>query len=295
MVQEKGDWFRCSSRCSQRRVVASVFLRLEVQQHHQRKKIIHFSQFQQLFYFFIITTTIIYYYQSAKQKLSLFLFHKTIMTCFHCQYFGILLGLLCSVASIHQSTALILQRTTYPPILNVPTYSLATLNEDGSTNMNVLTYATPVSISPQRVWSMGVFKSTLSDENLRRTGVCVLQLLTDQHVDAVSLLGGFSGREVDKKAECEKLSLKWQDLNDKDGFQVLPGCASYIKMKVQGGVVDAGSHGIFPFCEVTEMFTSEVNGDGLQNQHLSTRKLREWGIISDKGRVEESKLPVISR
>ena len=197
-------------------------------------------------------------------------------------------------SSIHQSTALI-QRTTYPPILDVPTYSLATLNEDGSTNMNILTYATPVSISPERVWSMGVFKSTLSDDNLRRTGICVLQLLTDQHVDAVSLLGGFSGRDVGKKAECEKLNLQWEDLNDEDGFQVLPGCASYMKMKVQGGVVDAGSHGIFPFCQVTEMFHSAVNGDDLQNRHLSTGKLREWGIISDKGRVEENKLPVISR
>jgi hypothetical protein len=41
-----------------------------------------------------------------------------------------------------------LQSTTTPPLLDVPTYSLATLNEDGSTNMNILTYATPVAIRP---------------------------------------------------------------------------------------------------------------------------------------------------
>jgi flavin reductase (DIM6/NTAB) family NADH-FMN oxidoreductase RutF len=186
----------------------------------------------------------------------------------------------------------LLQPTSNPPLLDVPTYSLATLNEDGSTNMNILTYATPVSILPDRVWSIGLFRDTLSEENLRRTGVCVLQLLTDRHANAISLLGGTSGRDVDKKVECEKLGHVWEDLDEQ--FQVLPGCASYLKMTVKGGVVDAGSHYIVPFCEVTKMYSDNGDQDGNENQkHLSTGKLREWGIITEKGRVAE-KQPAFS-
>jgi flavin reductase (DIM6/NTAB) family NADH-FMN oxidoreductase RutF len=197
-----------------------------------------------------------------------------------------------------------IQPTTTPPLLDVPVYSLATLNQDGSTNMNILTYATPVSIIPKRVWSLGLFKETLSEENLRRSGVCVLQLLNERQIDAVPLLGGTSGRNVDKRAECAKLGLAWEDLNDHDGFQVLPGCTSYMKMTVNGGVVDAGSHFIVPFCEVTEMFSSSddetprINGDLIStagdSQHLCTGDLRDLGIITEKGRVSESKQYTLS-
>mmetsp|Transcript_9188 Transcript_9188/g.14701 ORF Transcript_9188/g.14701 Transcript_9188/m.14701 type:complete len:225 (+) Transcript_9188:179-853(+) len=207
---------------------------------------------------------------------------------------GVILALfVCSFIVAPHRPALVdalIQKTTTPALLDVPTYSLATLNEDGSTNMNILTYATPVSIAPTRVWTMGLYKDTLSDENLRRTGVCVLQLLTDQHADAVPLLGGTSGRDVDKRLGCAKLGMEWEDLNDKHGFQVLPGCASYIKLTVEGGVVDAGSHFIVPFCEVSDMYSSQVNGDGEQTaSHLSTGKLREWGVITEKGRVADNK------
>jgi flavin reductase (DIM6/NTAB) family NADH-FMN oxidoreductase RutF len=154
--------------------------------------------------------------------------------------------------------------------------------------MNILTYATPVSTAPTRVWSLGLFKDTLSEANLRRSGVCVLQLLTDHHKDAVPILGSVSGRDVDKKAVCQQLGLEWEDLKDKDRFQVLPGCASYVKLSIQGGVVDAGSHFIVPFCEVVEMHTS-INDNEASRQHLSTGMLRDAGIITEKGRVSESK------
>jgi flavin reductase (DIM6/NTAB) family NADH-FMN oxidoreductase RutF len=201
----------------------------------------------------------------------------------------------------HSTRALAgIQATTTPPLLDVPVYSLATLNQDGSTNMNILTYATPVSIIPIRVWSLGLFKGTLSEENLRHTGTCVLQLLNQRHIDTVPLLGGMSGRDIDKQHECHLLGLPWQELDDKDGFYVLPGCTSYMKMTIQGGVVDAGSHVIVPFCEVTEMYSSAdetmmINGDSsmetsmVASKHLSTGKLRELGMITQKGRVAETK------
>ena len=197
-----------------------------------------------------------------------------------------------SVALLHFVTAVdgLIQKTSTPPLLDVPTYSLATLNEDGSVNMNILTYATPVPTAPARVWSLGLFKDTLSEANLRRSGVCVLQLLSEEHKDAVPVLGSVSGRDVDKKAVCQQLGLEWEDLKDDDGFQVLPGCVKYMKLSIQGGVVDAGTHFIVPFCEVVETYTSSDDDDNTQQQqHLSTGMLRDAGIITEKGRVAEEK------
>lgn len=56
---------------------------------------------------------------------------------------------------------------TLPPLLfgvnglkklSVPVFSLATLNEDGSTNMNVVTYASPVGIEPERLWMISLYQ-----------------------------------------------------------------------------------------------------------------------------------------
>ena len=43
--------------------------------------------------------------------------------------------------------------------------------------MNVLTYATPVSIQPCRMWCIGLYGGTLSHENFVRERRGVLQLL----------------------------------------------------------------------------------------------------------------------
>ena len=42
--------------------------------------------------------------------------------------------------------------------LSVPVFSLATVNGDGSTNMNVVTYASPVGIEPERLWMVSLYK-----------------------------------------------------------------------------------------------------------------------------------------
>ena len=177
-----------------------------------------------------------------------------------------------------------LQLTSSPPLLDMPTYALATFNKDGTTNMNILTYATPVSAQPQRVWSLGVYRETLTEENLQRKPGGVLQLLTKDHIDLVSILGGSSGRDVNKEEECAKAGFEWIDGEYFDGIQVLPGCASYICFTVQGGMIDAGSHLIVPYCQVEAMYTT--SGDNIQSSdHLRTGRLRELGIITEQGRV----------
>jgi flavin reductase (DIM6/NTAB) family NADH-FMN oxidoreductase RutF len=206
----------------------------------------------------------------------------------------------------------VIRQTESSPTLDVPVYSLATLNDDGTTNMNIVTYATPVATPPKRVWSLGLFKGTTTDDNIRRRGWCVLQLLTKEHVDIVPILGGTKGRDFDKHAACARVGLPWQSLDVQDdklkGIQVLPGCVSYIKLDIKGGIVDAGSHHIAAFCEVVGMYEcgNDDKDDGscvdsgekdssvvdLTVEHLSTRYLRSLGIITPQGRVAESAIPL---
>jgi len=155
--------------------------------------------------------------------------------------------------------------------------------------MNVLTYATPVSVRPERIWCLGLFKDTLSYENFARTGTGILQLLRDddQHIALIKLLGGASGREVDKEAGCAALGSTWIDLDETQ--KVLPRCISYVRLSLIGELVDAGSHAV-AICQVDDMYDDapdDVDGVHPQRQkpHLSTAKLRELGIITEQGRV----------
>lgn len=184
-----------------------------------------------------------------------------------------------------------LQPTETPPLLDSPVYSMATKNEDGTTNMNIVTYATPVSVRPARLWSLGLYKETKSYKNFVRTRSCVLQLLTeDDHTLLVRLLGGTSGKDVDKRAECLKLGCEWVQLNDNDNTLVLPNCVSYLKLSAIGELVDAGSHAV-AICQVEEMLVEESSVDGTtscsKKTHLSTAQLRELGIITEQGRVAD--------
>lgn len=84
------------------------------------------------------------------------------------------------------------------PVLNGTVYSLATLNEDGSTNLNIITFATRCSIVPKELWAVSVYKGTRTHANLMRTGHGVLQVLGPDHGPLMTPLGKQTGNEVDK-------------------------------------------------------------------------------------------------
>lgn len=197
-------------------------------------------------------------------------------------------GLLCVWVSMALVIATVngLELTSLPPLLDVPTYSLATFNKDGTTNMNILTYATPVSVRPNRVWALGLFRETLTEENLLRKPTAVLQLLTEEQAELVKVLGGNSGRDIKKRQECAAKGFEWIPCDEFDGLEVLPGCAHYLQLRIQGGLVDAGSHLVAPFCHVEGMFTQST--DATESQQLKTAYLRELGIINEQGRVADS-------
>ena len=173
-----------------------------------------------------------------------------------------------------------------PPLLDVPVYSLATVSENGETGMNILTYATPVSISPDRLWTIGLYKGTVAHENFvaRRRGV--LQLLTNKHVPLVRCLGGTSGRDVDKSQVCADFGFPWMEnsIQGEDQPCRLPDCANYLTLDcIQ--LWDGGSHDV-ALCRVTCMeVLAKPSGEKVDN--LSTGRLRELGIITEQGRVAD--------
>ena len=185
--------------------------------------------------------------------------------------------------------------TEVPPLVDVPVWSMATRNEDGSTNFNILTYATPVAIMPDRLYCLGLFKKTKSYENFCRERKCVLLLLTDKHIPYVRLLGGKSGKDVDKEAEWAKLGilsdpgLTLQEIDDNTSTpKVLPSCAYYLKLSAVGDITDGGESHDLAICKVDEMLLPG-DGDYVANsqEYLSTAKLRALGIINEQGRIAE--------
>jgi hypothetical protein len=208
----------------------------------------------------------------------------------------LLSSLLCLCASAYQAT-------TIPPLIDVPTFSLSTTagGDASSSTMNILTYASPVAIKPHRMWSISLYKGTLSHENFAKEKRGILQLLRQQHAKGgeapgklIRVLGGSSGRDVDKRAICEKLGFPWQSLDYKgetnhnsDWPQVLPHCVYYLKLELVGEMIDCGSHDV-ALCRVVEM----VSGDDSINaadelDYISTRTLREMDIISELGRIKD--------
>ncbi|KAL3769115.1 hypothetical protein ACHAW5_008934 [Stephanodiscus triporus] len=154
--------------------------------------------------------------------------------------------------------------TSNPPLLDVPVFSLSTLGEyddssastataiagastsggssansnGGSSSirsrstMNILTYASPVSIKPHRMWCISLYKGTMSHENFARERRGVLQMLRPEHATTgrregtvgvegttgeeegglIRALGGSSGRDVDKKGICAEMGYAWERL-----------------------------------------------------------------------------------
>ena len=137
--------------------------------------------------------------------------------------------------------------------------------------MNIVTYASPVGIRPERLWAVSLYRKTQSHEEFDGRGV--LQLLRPEHAELVSLLGGESGRDTDKRSRCADLGFEWTQWR---GYDVLPGCAAYVELEeVDSG--DAGDHRVC-ICKV-------LASDQISETHLKTKALRDQGIIDDKGRA----------
>lgn len=204
------------------------------------------------------------------------------------------------------------QATTIPPLIDVPTWSLSTKTSsnnddtDAISTMNILTYASPVAIQPYRMWSISLYKGTLSHENFVKERRGILQLLRDDDIDGgkhgalIRVLGGSSGRDVDKETVCKELGFPWQTLeckgeskvndgNDENWPKVLPHCVYYLKLELVGEMIDCGSHDV-ALCRVVDMvMTTDDENTNDELNYISTRELRKMDVISELGRIKEIK------
>ena len=167
------------------------------------------------------------------------------------------------------------------PLLDVPVYSLATLNGDGSTNMNILTYASPMGIRPERLWQISLYRGTRTHANFAARRCGVLQLCRGEHAAVTHALGGVSSEKdagADKAAACAAAGLAWEPACAAWDELVLPRCAAYVKLEALPETTDCGDHEVFT-CKVVGGFGDDDGSDA----HLKTGELRRLGLISTKG------------
>lgn len=188
------------------------------------------------------------------------------------------------------------------PRARVPVFSLATFNADGSTNMNVITFATAISIKPEPLWAISLYKNTLSHENFFNFGGGwgMLQTLDITHIDAIDLLGKSSGRDVDKIRKMKdegKIALQVLPLDALTHDPSSPANRSSTRsitllsssraiLSIQRvpsyDILDAGDHDVI-ICRVLETFSLESSDDEVSSvvhDVLDTQMLRQHGIIS---------------
>ncbi len=200
------------------------------------------------------------------------------------------------------TTGLTLQRLEAPPVINTPVYSLATRGQDGTTNMQILTYATPVGVSP-RLWAVSLYRPTKTHANWLAQGAGVLQCLCESHAELVHTLGGQSGADIDKAAACAAVGFEWMEPlprsawsdgdadegagDDADSaathVQLLPGCVAYLRLVQVGELTSCGEHDL-ALCKVEGVLAAPEGGPTTDDA-LQSRALREAGLISDKGRA----------
>lgn len=69
-----------------------------------------------------------------------------------------------------------------PPyaLLSTPVYSLSSEGSEGRNTMNMITYASPIALRPQRKYALGLYVQSLTYQNMKETGRAVLQVRVEQ-------------------------------------------------------------------------------------------------------------------
>jgi flavin reductase (DIM6/NTAB) family NADH-FMN oxidoreductase RutF len=152
--------------------------------------------------------------------------------------------------------------------------------------MNIMTFCTPVSISP-KLWALALYHETLTKASFLEHGSGILQLLTPSQHPLVGILGKQSGYQIDKEDACRQVGICWERLDD---LHVLPECAVYLELKVQSSMIEAGDH-VVVICQVMKngvwrngglfwLGPDDAPQDPLDTPNvLYTGWLREQGIL----------------
>lgn len=148
--------------------------------------------------------------------------------------------------------------------VDLPVYSISSKGAEFD-NMNIITYATAVSMKPKR-FICAVYKNTKTLENVRLNGTFVLQILSDTQYALVRLLGKQSGNKINKIEKLSKRNL----LTQWKGFNVLKEALAVMEMKVIHET-DGGDHVCF-LCDVVA-YKNLNDGKELTLNILSEKKI----------------------
>ena len=176
------------------------------------------------------------------------------------------------------------------PKYNVPVYSLCTVDTEGNTNMNVITYAAAVGIRPTSTWTISLYKTTKSYQNFMANGFALLQLLDEEHhAGIVPILGKQSGKDINKitklheiKTPMTQVATKIFNRNDlkTDHITVLTNSINIIALQRKENIeaVNAGDHDVF-FCNVINSYITDASKNNPNRQPLTSQYLRDKNII----------------
>ena len=203
-----------------------------------------------------------------------------------------------------------------PPPISMPVWSLACpLQPTGSaedteqpisrTSMNIVTFATPVSVAPPKIWAVSLYHGTLTKDSFLASQRGVLQLLQPNQKHLVPVLGKRSGREpgFSKRDECRHLGFPWystrqesaqedasRTMLESDLVELLPDCALYVVLEIIS-TVDAGDH-VLVLCKVVGTGAWDASSKEVRalkeppqacaldpSTALYTAQLRQEGII----------------
>jgi len=137
--------------------------------------------------------------------------------------------------------------------------------------MNIVTFATPVSVQP-KLWAVSLYHGTKTKDTFLQCKQGVLQLLSQDHKHLVPVLGKHTGYDTSysKQDECTRLGYAWicrggssldasnipkdgqpADTEIQSASQVLPQCPLYIQLKLESVMEDAGDH-VVAICSVSK-------------------------------------------
>ena len=154
--------------------------------------------------------------------------------------------------------------------INLPVYSLSS-KAGGMQNMNIITYATAVSLQPKQ-YVVAVYKGTRTLELINESPHFVLQLLGAPQYNLVKLLGQQSGKKIDKIQRLQKRKL----LTEWNGFAVLSEAIAWMEMKARALVVNKDfnqpDHQLF-LCDVV------AHKNVREGEALTVDILRQKGIV----------------
>ncbi|MFN3841121.1 MAG: flavin reductase family protein [Cyclobacteriaceae bacterium] len=143
-----------------------------------------------------------------------------------------------------------------------PVYSIAS-EAEGQVNMNICSYATPVSMVPKR-FIVAICKNTLTLELVKKNPQFILQYLSQEQYKLINLLGKKSGHSINK---IQRLKNQVASYNH---FTVLKDCLAYVHLSVLSWL-DGGDHWCV-LCDV-ESYKNMNEKEPLTLRYLKKKKI----------------------